>query len=285
MALEYDSALALQETGLRSSYGVKDTMLYALSIGMGRDPYDPKELPFVFEGGGLRVVPTMATTLSGRSLVSRMDIDLPKMLHGEQRMKVHRPIPAAADLTTDMRVVDVLDKGEGKGAIIYTENVLREAGNPDPLVTLGYSLFARGDGGFGGPQRPAIPIHELPDRAPDLRHESDTRLDQALLYRLNGDMNPLHADPELAKKVGFKVPILHGLCGYAVACRAVLATVCDYEPDRIAEFDVRFSSPVYPGEKITTEIWVDGNTVSFRCRVEERDIVSINSGKCVLRDA
>jgi len=285
MPLDYDSTLAVQEIGRRSSYDEKDTMLYALSIGMGRDPYDPQELPFVFEGAGLRVIPTLATTLAGGSLVTQLDIDLPKMLHGEQRMKVHRPIPASANLINDMRVVDVLDKGEGKGAIIYTENVIREEDNPDPLVTLGYSLFARGDGGFGGPERPAIPIHQLPDRAPDHRHVTETRQDQALLYRLNGDMNPLHADPELAKKVGFNVPILHGLCGYAIACRAVLATVCDYDPDRIAEFDVRFSSPVYPGEKITTEMWVDGNVVSFRCRVEERDIVSINNGKCILRDA
>jgi len=260
-------------------------MLYALSIGMGRDPYDPQELPFVFEGAGLRVVPTMATTLSGGSLVPRLGINVPKMLHGEQRMTVHRPVPPSAKLQTDMRVVDVLDKGEGKGAIVYTESVIREEGNPDPMVTLGYSLFARGDGGFSGPQRPAIAIHALPDRAPDHRHVTDTRLDQALLYRLNGDMNPLHADPELAKRVGFKVPILHGLCGYAIACRAVLATVCDYDPVKIASFDVRFSSPVFPGEKITTEIWVDGNVISFRCLIEERDIVSINNGKCILRDA
>jgi len=285
MALNYEVALAIKETGRRTSYSEKDTMLYALGIGMGRDPYDPKELPFVFEGSGLRAVPTQATTLAGGSLVMKLGIDLPKMLHGEQRMKLHRPIPASADLVTDMRIVDVLDKGASKGALIYTENVIWEEGNPDPLVTLGYTLFARGDGGFGGPERPAIPIHELPDRAPDQSFESETRLDQALLYRLNGDFNPLHADPELAKRVGYKVPILHGLCGYGIACRAILATVCDYDPNRIAEFDVRFSSPVYPGEKITTDIWVDGNIVSFRCRVEERDIVSINNGKCVLRDA
>ena len=152
-------------------------------------------------------------------------------------------------------------------------------------MTLGNTIFARGDGGFGGPTGPVIEVHQLPNRAPDLRHVTETRLDQALLYRLNGDRNPLHADPELAKRAGFKAPILHGLCSYAIACRAVLATVCDYDPTRIASFDVRFTSPVFPGETIVTEIWVDGDVVSFRSLVEARGVVSINNGKCLLRSS
>ena len=284
MPIDYQAALAVKDTGRRSSYGDTQAMLYALSIGMGRDPYDPRELPFVFEGGELRVVPTMAAVMARNNVIGPLGINLPLMLHGEQRMTLHRPLPPAASIVSDARVVEVLDKGAGKGALIYAETVIRLEGEQDPLVTIGQTLFARGDGGFGGPPGPTPEVHAIPDRAPDHRHISETRLDQALLYRLNGDRNPLHADPELAKKAGFKAPILHGLCSYAIACRAVLASVCDYDPARIASFDVRFTSPVYPGETITTEIWVDGEVVSFRCLVEERGVVSINNGKCVLRN-
>jgi acyl dehydratase len=283
MPIDYKAALALKETGRRASYADTQTMLYALSIGMGRDPYDERELPFVFEGGELRVVPTMAAVLGRNTIVRDLNLDLALMLHGEQRMTLHRPLPSQAAIVSDARVVEVLDKGPGKGALAYIETILRLEGEQDPLVTIGQTLFARGDGGFGGPSGPAPEIHQVPDRAPDHRHVTQTRADQALLYRLNGDRNWLHADPALARRAGFKAPILHGLCSYAIACRAVLASVCDYDPAMIASFDVRFTSPVYPGETIATEIWVDGDVVSFRCLIEERGVTSINNGKCLLR--
>jgi acyl dehydratase len=285
MPIDYKAALALRETGRSAAYRDTETMLYALSIGMGRDPYDPRELPFVFEAGALRVVPTMAAVLARSTLVRDLNLDLALMLHGEQRMTLHRPLPPQGVLVSDARVVEVLDKGPGKGALAYIETVMRLEGERDPLVTINQTLFARGDGGFGGPSGPTPPVHPIPDRAPDHRHVSETRPDQALLYRLNGDRNPLHADPELAKRAGFKAPILHGLCSYAIACRAVLASVCDYDPTQIESFDVRFTAPVYPGETITTEIWVDGAVVSFRCLIEARGVVSINNGRCVLRAA
>jgi len=285
MTIDYKAALALSASGT-ASYDDTATMLYAISIGMGRDPYDPKELPFVYEGmGGLKAVPTMAAVLARNSLVGRLNINLPLMLHGEQRMTLHRPLPTQAAIAWEARVSEILDKGPGKGALIYMDTILRLEGESAPLVTIGQTLFARGDGGFGGPAGPTPQPHAMPDRAPDHRHVSETRLDQALLYRLNGDRNPLHADPALAKTAGFKAPILHGLCSYAIACRAVLAAVCDYDPARIASFDVRFTSPVYPGETVTTDIWVDGDVASFRCRIEDRDVVSINNGRCQLRTA
>jgi hypothetical protein len=243
MPIDYKAALALKETGRRASYADTQTMLYALSIGMGRDPYDERELPFVFEGGELRVVPTMAAVLGRNTIVRDLNLDLALMLHGEQRMTLHRPLPSQAAIVSDARVVEVLDKGPGKGALAYIETILRLEGEQDPLVTIGQTLFARGDGGFGGPSGPAPEIHQVPDRAPDHRHVTQTRADQALLYRLNGDRNWLHADPALARRAGFKAPILHGLCSYAIACRAVLASVCDYDPAMIASFDVRFTSP------------------------------------------
>ncbi len=284
MAINYEKALAAKSAGQRSAYTDNATMLYALSIGMGRDPLDERELPFVYEGGdGLRVVPTMAAVLGRNSAMGELSLDMAMILHGEQRLTVHRPLPAKGALVSDSRVVEVLDKGAGKGALVYTETVMRLEGEDAPLVTLGSTIFARGDGGFGGPSGPTPAVHPMPEREPDHRHVTETRPDQALIYRLNGDRNPLHSDPAMAKRAGFPVPILHGLCSYAIACRAVLASVCDYDPTRIGSFDVRFTSPVYPGETIETEIWVDGDVVSFRCRIQERGLVSINNGKCVLR--
>jgi acyl dehydratase len=284
MAINYEKAVAAKSTGQRSAYTDNATMLYALSIGMGRDPLDELELPFVYEGGeGLRVVPTMAAVLGRNSAMGELELDMAMILHGEQRLTVHRPLPAKGSLVSDSRVVEVLDKGAGKGALVYTETVMRLEGEDAPLVTLGSTIFARGDGGFGGPSGPTPAVHPMPEREPDFRHVTETRPDQALIYRLNGDRNPLHSDPAMAKRAGFPVPILHGLCSYAIACRAVLASVCDYDPTRIGSFDVRFTSPVYPGETIETEIWVDGDVVSFRCRIQERGLVSINNGKCLLR--
>jgi acyl dehydratase len=278
--ISYQEALALKDESRPFAYADKDVLLYAVSLGMGADP---RELPFVFEGAGLRVVPTMAAVLGRANVVRDLQLDMTRMLHGEQRMTVHRPLPPEASLTSEARVAEVIDKGAGKGALLLTETVLREAATGEALVTLGATLFARGDGGFGGPAGPAPEPHALPDRAPDIRHTTQTSPEQALIYRLNGDRNPLHADPEFARRGGFPAPILHGLCSYGIACRAVLTSVCDYDPTRIAAFDVRFTSPVFPGETITNEIWVDGDVVSFRSLVEARGVVSINNGRCLLR--
>ncbi len=283
MAIVYEDALKQRIVSQKTTYAELNTMLYALSIGMGRDPLDEKELPFVFEHRGLRAVPTMAAVLARSNITSGLNLDMTLVLHGEQRLTLHRPLPSSGTLLSDSRIVEVLDKGPGKGALVFSETVVRIEGENQPLVTLGGTIFARGDGGFGGPAGLAPEAHSIPDRAPDIRYVTRTLAGQALLYRLNGDRNPLHADPELAKRAGFHAPILHGLCSYAIACRAVLATVCDYDPTMIGSFDVRFTSPVYPAETIATEIWVDGDVVSFRCRIEERGVTSINNGKCLLR--
>ena len=142
--------------------------------------------------------------------------------------------------------------------------------------------FARGNGGFGGPSKSSAVPHMLPARAPDIVHVTETRPDQALLYRLSGDRNPLHAEPGFAKGAGFPKPILHGLCSYGIACRAILAAVAGYDPARIKQFDVRFTSPVFPGETIHTDIWVDGEIVSFRSRIAAREVISINNGRCIV---
>ena len=282
MAIDYERLMALKRDGDRFAYTDRETMLYAIGIGMGRDPLDEQELPYVFEQGGLKTVPSMASVLARVPLLKDCGYDYSKVLHGEQKLTLHRTLPPQGELIADSRVVEAFDKGAGKGAVIYTETNVRLASDSQPLFTQRSTTFARGDGGFGGPSGSGPAPHAIPERKPDQTVTLETRKDQALLYRLNGDRNPLHADPALAKRVGFPVPILHGLCTYGTACRAILKSIAGYDHKRIVGFDVRFSAPVYPGESIATDLWVDGKAVSFRCRVPERDVVVINNGKCQL---
>ncbi|MDE2073678.1 MAG: MaoC family dehydratase N-terminal domain-containing protein [Alphaproteobacteria bacterium] len=283
MPINYDELIKAGATGLTASYTDRETMLYALGIGFGRDPLNADELPYVYENG-LKTVPTMATVIGwgASSILAKSGINYLMVVHGEQRLTMHKPLPAVADVTIDERVVGLFDKGKDKGAVLLVERAIKEAKSGDKLCTLVNTIFARGDGGFGGPKEGAPAPHALPDRAPDLVHECDTRVDQALLYALSGDRNPLHRDPNVAKMAGFPRPILHGLCTYGTACRAVISTVCRYDATKITGFDVRFSAPVFPGETIVTEMWVDGPVISFRSKVKERDVVVLNNGKCTL---
>jgi acyl dehydratase len=283
MSINYDEIMQLKASDRPFSYKDRDTMLYALGIGFGRDPLNESELPFVYENG-LRTIPTLSTVVSwGSAIIGKSGINYLYVLHGEQRLTVHRPMPAAAEILADERITGAFDKGE-KGAILLIEKTLRLKDTGEKLCTLVATTVARGDGGFGGSKEGAPEPHPIPARAPDIVHACDTRPDQAFLYALSGDRNPLHRDPKVAKLAGFPRPILHGLCTYGTACRAVISTVCKYDADRIAGFDARFSAPVFPGETIVTEMWIDGRVVSFRSKVKEREIVVINNGKCTLRD-
>lgn len=282
MAIDYDHIMSLKMTDREFRYGDRETMLYALGVGMGRDPLDETELAYTFEKRTLKTVPTMASVLTRMPLLKDCGYDYSRVLHGEMKLELHRPLPPEGEILADARVVEAYDKGEGKGALIYTETAARGKSDGAPIFTATSATFARGDGGFGGCTDPSPEPHTVPDREPDASCALETRPDQALLYRLNGDRNPLHADPELAKRVGFPVPILHGLCTYGTACLAILKTLCDYDHTAIQSFDARFSAPVYPGETIVTDMWRDGNIVSFQCRLAERDAVVIRNGKCSL---
>lgn len=283
MPLDYDELMSKVETDLPFSYTDADTMLYALSIGMGNDPLDRRELPYVYEQGeSLKTVPTLATVLVPEMFPVGLGWDYSQILHSEQRMRLYRPLPPAADLLINKRVVDAFDRGPKLGALILLEAEGRLASDDTVLFTLGCSIVARGDGGFGGPKGKGIPPHRPPRREPDLSCDITTRRDQALLYRLTGDRNPLHADPAAARAVGFERPILHGLCTFGVACKAVLQTICDYDYTLVHEFDARFSAPVLPGDTITTDMWQEGNVVSFVCSVKERGVVVLRNGKCML---
>jgi acyl dehydratase len=296
MPIDYDDMMQSGATGLRSRYDERDVMLYALGVGFMRDPLDAKELPFAYEGGGLKVVPTFASALPrGEAPIEQQrnavksSINLMLVVDGERHITFHKPLPPKAELIGEERVIGVYDKGAEHGAVVVNERVVREEATGEKLFTMVSSFFARGDGGFGGPfpnkySHGGPEPHPLPARAPDIVKECDTRPDQAFLYALSGDRNPLHRDPAFARAVGFPRPILHGLCSYGTACRAILSTVADYAPERIRQFDVRFSKPVFPGETIVTEIWVDGGTISFRAHVREREGVVLNNGRCLLGD-
>ena len=284
MPIDYPAILSLQERDRRFSYSDRDTMLYALAIGMGSDPLDEAELPFVYEKD-LRAVPTLATVVAWGAGVStdKLGVNYKLVLHGEEQTIFHRPMPPAAEIVAESGVAEVYDKGEGKGALIVRQTILRDAADGEPIATLNRTIVARGDGGTGGSKAPAPTPHAVPERAPDMSLEFATQPNQAALYRLCGDRNPLHIDPERARAAGFKAPILHGLCTYGFSCRAVLRAYCDYDPARMASHQVRFSSPVFPGDVLRVDLWRDGDVVSFEASVPARETIVIRNGKTVLR--
>ncbi len=206
-------------------------------------------------------------------------IEWVKVLHGEHDLVLHKPLPPAATVTSETRVLDVVDKGPGKGALVYSRRTVHDKASGELYATITQTSFCRGDGGFGGPPKAAPEPHPLPTRAPDVVYDLSTRPEMALLYRWNADMNPLHADPAIAAAAGFPRPILHGLATFGVAGHAILKEMCGYDPARFKSMAVRFSAPVYPGETIRTEMWRDGAVVSFRARVVERDVVALNNGR------
>jgi len=295
MPIYYPDILQQRTAARTFSYGDKDVMLYALGIGLGADPMDEKELAFVYEKD-LKVVPSAATVLSAGGRGSQASgpaptypagyresqINFVMMLHGEQKVELHKPLPVYGTFTAEGRTIGAWDKGKDKGAVVVQETVWTDE-KGEKAATLTSSMFARGDGGFGGPSEGQPAPHQVPNRSPDLSLDFTTRPDQALLYRLNGDRNPLHADPEFARRAGFERPILHGMCTYGITCRAVLAGVLDYDAEAILSHQVRFSAPTYPGETITVDLWKDGKEVSFEARVKARGVTVIKNGLTVLR--
>jgi acyl dehydratase len=212
----------------------------------------------------------------------RTGIDWVKSLHGEQGLVIHKPLPPEGRVVGRCRVAGIIDKGPGKGALLMQERTLFDAASGDLLATRTTTSFLRGDGGCGAPPREQPKAPAIPDRAPDIVHAIATRPEQALIYRLSGDMNPVHADPAIAAKAGFPRPILHGLCTYGIAGRAVVATAGGGDPTRLRELHVRFSAPVFPGETIRVELWEHGAEWRLRARVAERDAVVLNNGRAVV---
>ena len=266
---------------IEHTYTARDTMLYALGLGFGEDPMDENELTYVYEVG-IQAAPSMAVILGypGFWLKDpKTGIDWKKVLHGEQWLDIYKPLPVAGKVIGRTRIDQISDKGADKGAVMYLSRDIIDAASGEALAKVTMSTFCRGDGGFGGDNLAGPTPAQLPDRAPDHVCDLTTLPRQALIYRLSGDYNPLHADPKVARAAGFDRPILHGLATYGLAGRAILRALCDYDAARLSGLDVRFSAPVYPGETVRFEIWQQGNEARFRATVPERDnLLVLNNG-------
>jgi acyl dehydratase len=276
------------------AYSDRDSMLYALSLGFAKPPTDERQLRFVYEKD-LMAVPTMPIVLGMTDLGflhdAEIGIDLPKMLHGESELEIRAPLPPAGSVLSKMRLVDLVDKGATKGALLHFERAI-SLPDGEVLATERGCFVLRGNGGFSKEHSTVTPRQEgassrkAPDRAADIVCDLPTSNRAALLYRLNNDRNPLHADPDVARAAGFDRPILHGSCAYGMAGHAILKTICDYDPFRFGGLAVRFTSPIFPGETIRTEIWRSSTEeVTFRCTVLERNVVVLDQGRARVRGA
>jgi 3-hydroxyacyl-CoA dehydrogenase/3a,7a,12a-trihydroxy-5b-cholest-24-enoyl-CoA hydratase len=254
-------------------YDEDDVILYALGVGVPTE-----QLQFLYEKD-LKVLPSFAVIPvrhAGLNTIGLLDISYEKLLHGENRIELHRPLPPKARLSATNLVKAIYDKG--KGAVVVTEMEAREATSGELLFKNISSAFVRGEGGFGGDRGPSEPKNVPPDRAPDAVVRQQTQPNHAQIYRLSGDKNILHVDPEFARKAGFKAPILHGLCTYGHVCRAVMEAFCDNDPARVKAYEVRFAGVVYPGEQLTTEMWqVDEKKIVLQTKITADRIVISNA--------
>ena len=270
-----------------TGYTARDVILYALGLGLGADPVDHDELPFVYEEWGPKVLPCFATVL-GDPLLWLSDpafgLGGAPNVHGDETLEIHRPIPAQGAVRGQTRVVGLYDRGEGSHGILVTEDTLVDQASGEALATRRQTAVLLGAGGFGSDLPPKLDRPVMPERTPDHRVERLVPRQAALLYRLSGDYYKIHADPEFARQAGFDGPILHGLATYGIACHAVVAACCDHDPDAIGRFYGRVSAPVYPGERLGTEMWREGQQIFFRVRALARDAVVIDNGRVDLRN-
>jgi acyl dehydratase len=280
MAIDRDVALNSDPTVREVSWTERDVILYHLGLGAGENALDPAELRWVYEKN-LQVLPTFAV-VAGQGIsagaippagmaLPGIDIDLRKILHGGQSLTVHAPIPASGTARLSSRVADVWDKGRA-AVVVLEQTAIDSDGNP--LWTSGMQIWARDEGGFGGSPGPES-VATVPDREPDKVLVSRTGPAQALLYRLSGDPNPLHADPDFAAAAGFDRPILHGLASYGVVCKSVVDGVLDGDPTRLRHYAVRFAGSVYPGETVETAVWRNGDRLTLRATCPDRDGQSV----------
>lgn len=280
MAIVYGKLKGLEVPEVEHRYTHRDTMLYALGVGLGADPMDEAQLPFVYEAK-LKMLPTMPVVLGYPGRWTRdlnTGIDYLKVVHGEQSLTIHKLPSPEGTVLGRTKVTGIVDKGKDKGALVYQERTVIDKASGELLCTLKSTTFARGDGGYGGPSDPVREPKELPDGAPDASCDLATLPQAALIYRLSGDYNPLHGDPQTAKAAGFPRPILHGLCTFGIAGHALLKTLCGYDPLRLKHIEARFSAPVFPGETVRTEMWRRGKAVFFRARISGRDAIVLNNG-------
>ncbi len=281
MAIDPQKLCELKLPPRLRTYTRQDARLYALSTGFGNDPLLESELDFVTDRKSFKTVPTMASIFAEviLDLTLACDFQRPELaLHGQQMLELFAPLPDAATLEITGAIPALFDRGEARGAEIHMLAEARIQGSDDLLYRATYVTIARGDGGYGG-SRPVSQSERkrVPDRPADHQCEIQTQPNQALLYALNGDLNPIHTQPRIASKAGFEAPILHGLCTYGLAFRALMASCCDYEAANTKRFDVRFSAPVIPGDTLAFEFWQLDEGIAFQA-------TSQHSGKRVLKE-
>jgi acyl dehydratase len=267
---------------VRHRYTERDTMLYALGVNACQDPLNERELSFVYEGAGLQALPSYVCVLARPGFMLHapgLEIDWSKVLHAEQHFELHAPLPSAGEIVSRCRIRGVLDKGPKIGAFLYVESTLLTA-TGTALATVGTAMLLRGDGGCGSFGVAGPELRAVPAGAPDGAIDIGTPPTAALLYRLSGDDNPLHADPASARRAGFERPILHGLCTYGIAGHALIRALADYDATRLEAMSARFVRPVYPGETLRIEYWTgeQSGIVHLRCSSLERELIVLDRG-------
>ena len=289
MALDYEKLMAWQEPEIIQRYSIQDTILYGLSLGYGSNPIDQNELCFVYEKK-LEAIPSMVTILAspwGWLYRAKVGVNPTLAVHGFQGIHIHKPLPVATEVGSVLKVTGIEDKGANRGAIVWFERNLYETISGDLLATIEASMFCRGDGGFRGSKDEDgyRQLVQRPTRPPDFTRYYATLPQSALIFRLHGDLNPIHADPLVALKAGFSRPILHGLCTYGMATKAILETCCDSNPRRLKSIDTFFSAPVFPGDVIEFRIWSNHHSVYFEAVVSLRDAIVLKGGSAEVHSA
>ncbi|MEN9589849.1 MAG: hypothetical protein RLZZ481_1635 [Pseudomonadota bacterium] len=278
--MDYDNIKNWKFAEVDQTYTENDSILYALGIGFGQEPTNPEQLKYVYEKN-MQTFPTMAVVLGYPGFWMKdpkAGVNWVKLVHGEQRLKIHKPLPTSGRVIGRGRITHVIDKGAEKGALVLSERTLHDP-EGNLYVTLASTTFCRGDGGLSKSDEAPTALQATPERAPDLVCELPTLPQAALIYRLCADNNPLHADLEVAANAGFPRPILHGLCTYGVAARAIVQAACNNDATRLIQLDTRFSSPVFPGETLVCEMWREGKeAIRFRAKVKERDLMVLSHG-------
>jgi acyl dehydratase len=260
------------------SWDERDVMLYALGVGASVST----DLPYVYEGFGPRVLPTFGVLGGNRfqqAMLAAIDIDLGALLHGEQSIKLHRPIPPRASAETTRRIVKVWDKGSA--AVLEWESVTSDSDGP--IVTTSSTSFIRGAGGFGGERGPSSATSR-PSRPPDIETHERVSPDQSALYRLSGDRNPIHIDPDFARAAGFDAPFLHGLCTFGIAGRVLVQQLCEGRPERFNSFRARFSAIVAPGDELVVRLWRDRTAANVEVATADGTVV-LTHGRCSIAAA
>ena len=278
MAIDYEHLMSLRTRGERVHYDHRDTLLYALSVGLGRDPGNLGELPYVTDDSGAKTLPSFASNLVSSKLLDDCGWDASRVVPREESVSLERAIDDSGTLLMDSEVAAVFDKGVEAGALVTVESRARRERDGQAVFTVRRTWLAAGDGGFGGPRGSSVPPHRLPDRRPDLTQSFETRPDQALLFRLSAGEAGVGGPPGPI----LPGPILPGLCLLGISCHAILKVICEYDHTLIRSLSVSFAAPAYAGENLVAELWQDANIVSCRLRALERDAVVLEQGRCVL---